>query len=65
MDNIITGAISVIIFMAFVLGLAHSIGALPFAVIVVFVCTLLGIDFFQSARQGWQEEKQKKSRAAE
>jgi len=65
MDNIITGAIAVIIFMSFVLGLAHSIGQLPFALIVVFVCILLCIDYFQSARQGLQEEKQKKSRAAD
>ena len=65
MDNIITGAIAVIIFMSFVLGLAHSIGQLPFALIVVFVCTLLCIDYFQSARQGLKEERQKKSRAAD
>ena len=65
MDNIISGAISVTIFMAFVLGLANSIGALPFVLIVVFVCTLLAIDYFQSARQGWQDEKNKKSGAAE
>jgi uncharacterized membrane protein len=65
MDNLISGAIAVIIFMSFVLGLAHSIGQLPFALIVVFVCILLCIDYFQSARQGLQEERQKKSRAAD
>jgi uncharacterized membrane protein len=52
MDNLISGAIAVIIFMSFVLGLAHSIGELPFVLIVVFVCSLLCIDYFQSARQG-------------
>ncbi len=64
MDNLISGAIAVIIFMSFVLGLAHSIGALPFVLIVVFVCGLLCIDYFQSAREGLQEERQKKSSAA-
>ena len=65
MDNIITGAISVAIFMAFVLGLAGSIKALPFAVIVVAVCAMLCTDFIQSIREGRQAEKQKKSRTAE
>jgi uncharacterized membrane protein len=64
MDNLISGAIAVIIFMSFVLGLAHSIGELPFVLIVVFVCSLLCIDYFQSARQGLQEERQKKSSTA-
>ncbi|MCG6891517.1 MAG: hypothetical protein LJE92_18195 [Gammaproteobacteria bacterium] len=54
MDNIITGAISVGIFMAFVLGLAESIRALPFAIIVVAVCAMLATDFFQSAKEGLQ-----------
>jgi len=61
MDNIITGAISVGIFMAFVLGLAGSIQALPFALIVIVVCALLCTDYFQSVREGWQSEKNKKS----
>jgi hypothetical protein len=65
MDNIITGAISVVIFMAFVLGLAGSIKALPFAVIVVIVCAMLCTDYFQSAREGLQSEKDKKSVGAE
>lgn len=61
MDNIITGAISVVIFMAFVLGLADSIKELPFVVIVVAVCAMLCTDYVQSAREGWQAEKRKKS----
>ena len=65
MDNIITGAISVGIFMAFVLGLAGSIKALPFALIVVAVCALLCTDYFQSAREGWRSEKNKKSGSTE
>lgn len=65
MDNIITGAIAVAIFMAFVLGLAGSIKALPFVVIVVSVCAMLCTDYVQSAREGLQAEKQKKSPSAE
>ena len=65
MDNIITGAISVGIFMAFVLGLAGSIKALPFALIVVAVCAMLCTDYFQSARESWQSEKDKKSGSTE
>ena len=61
MDNIITGAISVAIFMAFVLGLAGSIKALPFVVIVIAVCAMLCTDYFQSARESWQAEKRKKN----
>ena len=60
MDNIITGAIAVGIFMAFVLGLAGSIDELPFVLIVVAVCAMLCTDFFQSARDSWRAEKQKK-----
>ncbi|MCP4765644.1 MAG: hypothetical protein GY875_05175 [Gammaproteobacteria bacterium] len=65
MDNIITGAISVGIFMAFVLGLAGSIKALPFALIVIAVCAMLCTDYFQSARESWQSEKNRKSGSTE
>lgn len=61
MDNIITGAIAVGIFMAFVLGLAESISALPFVVIVVAVCLMILTDFVQSAKEGLKEEQQKKA----
>lgn len=61
MDNIITGLIAVAIFLAFSLGLAASIKALPFAVIAIVVCIMLLIDFFQSAKEGLQKEKNNKS----
>ena len=61
MDNIITGAISVAIFMAFVLGLAGSIKAMPFVIIVIIVCAMLCTDYFQSVRESLQSGKQKKS----
>jgi 4-hydroxybenzoate polyprenyltransferase len=65
MDNIITGAIAVAIFLAFVLGLAQSIGELPFVLIVVIVCAMICTDFYQSAKQGLKEERQKKTNASQ
>ncbi len=65
MDNIITGVIAVAIFLAFVLGLAQSIGALPFVLIVVIVSAMICTDFYQSAKQGLKEERQKKSNASQ
>ena len=65
MDNIITGAIAVSIFLAFVLGLAASISELPFVIIVVAVCLMIVTDFFQSAKESLQEERQKKSDPAQ
>jgi len=65
MDNIITGAISVAIFMAFVLGLAGSIKALPFAIIVIAVCAMLCTDYFQSVRESLQSGKADKPGSTE
>lgn len=65
MDNIITGAIAVSIFLAFVLGLAESISALPFVIIVVAVCLMILTDFFQSAKEGLKQEREKKSGPAQ
>jgi len=64
MDNLITGLIGVSIFIAFVLGLAQSIGQLPFAIIVLVVCAMICFDFYQSARKGLAEEKKKKEKSA-
>ena len=61
MDNIITGAIAVAIFLAFAGGLAESIGAVPFILIVIVVGIMLLIDFYESARDGLEEERKKKS----
>lgn len=61
MDNIITGAISVAMFLAFAGGLAESIGAVPFILIVVIVGAMLCTDFYESAREGLRQEKEKKS----
>ena len=64
MDNIITGAIAVSIFLAFVLGLAESISALPFAIIVIVVCFMIVTDFIQSAKDGLKDEQKKKADSA-
>ena len=61
MDNIITGAIAVAIFLAFTGGLAESIGAIPFILIVIIVGAMLCVDFYQSAKEGLEEERKKKS----
>jgi hypothetical protein len=65
MDNIITGAIAVSIFLAFVLGLAESISVLPFAIIVIVVCLMIVTDFIQSAKDGLKDEQKKKSDSAQ
>ena len=61
MDNIITGAISVAMFLAFAGGLAESIGALPFILIVIIVAAMLCTDFYESAKEGLQQQKEKNS----
>ncbi len=52
MDNVISGLIAAAIFIPFVGGLAVSIGAVPFAIIVVLVVAMMLIDYYQSARDG-------------
>ena len=64
MDNLITGAIAVAIFLAFVLGLAESIGKIPFTIIVVIVSGMIATDYYQSAKEGLKKEKEKKSNPA-
>lgn len=61
MDNIITGAIGVAMFLAFAGGLAESIGAIPFILIVVIVSIMLCTDFYKSAKEGLKQEKEKNS----
>ena len=58
MDNLITGAIAVAIFLAFVLGLAVSIGTIPFGIIVVIVSIMIVTDFYQSAKEGLNNKKE-------
>lgn len=50
MDNIISSILSAIVFIAFVGGLAESIGELPFIAIVTFVIILVSVDVVQSIK---------------
>ncbi len=59
MDNLITGLFAVVVFLSFVIGLAESINALPFSIIVGVVCVLLVTDFVQSARNGLKDNGDK------
>ena len=50
MDNAITGLIGSLLFLAFVGGLAHSIGATPFIVIVSIIGAMAVYDYDESVR---------------
>lgn len=57
MDNLISGVISIGVFAAFVVGLAASIGVVPFAIIVAIVLVLVLVSSFESIKEGLLEEK--------
>ena len=59
MDNLITSFIAVAVFLSFVLGLAISIGTIPFGIIVVIVSGMILVEFYQSAKQGLEDKKNK------
>lgn len=53
MDNMITGILAAAVFIAFVAGLAESIGAVPFMVIVAIVIVMVLVDLVQSIKAGF------------
>jgi len=57
MDNLITALLGAALFIAFVGGLAQSIGTPPFIMIVIFVVILFLVDLVQSARAGLKSKK--------
>ncbi len=57
MDNLISGVISIGVFAAFVVGLAISIGVVPFGIIVAIVLVLVLVSSFESIKKGLLEEK--------
>lgn len=57
MDEIITAVIGTVIFSAFVAGLAESIGAWPFILIVAVVILLVGVDASEVIRAKLKERK--------
>ena len=60
MDNMISGLLGAFVFVAFVAGLAESIGEAPFIIIVGFVIILMLIDLKQSIKEGLAEDKAKR-----
>ena len=59
MDNIITGVLSALLFIAFVAGLAASIGEMPFIIIVGIVSVMVLVDLTQSIKQGFSARNRK------
>jgi hypothetical protein len=48
MSNLIAGAIGMLLICSFLIGLALSIGSIPFGIIVAAVLAMALVDFFQS-----------------
>jgi 4-hydroxybenzoate polyprenyltransferase len=57
MDNLISGLIAAAIFIPFVGGLAVSIGAAPFAIIVMIVVAMMLYDYYESVRDVLRAKK--------
>ena len=57
MDIVIATSIGAVLFLAFVVGLAVSIGSIPFAVITAIVCAMMLFDFVQSSRASIKKDK--------
>ncbi len=57
MDIVITTSIGAILFLAFVVGLAVSIGSIPFAIITAIVSAMMLFDFVQSSRAALMKDK--------
>jgi len=60
MDNMITGILSAGLFIAFGAGLAESINAIPFMLIVGIVSVMLLVDLVQSIKQGFSGKDQQR-----
>ena len=54
MDQTISAVIVAIIFTAFVTGLAESIGAIPFIIIVLIVVTAMGYGVVEMFKEQWK-----------
>lgn len=62
MDNLICSILGVGVFTAFVAGLANSIAAVPFIVIVGIVLLMVFYDMREQVKIGFAEEKARKNR---
>jgi len=58
MDNIITGIIGVGIFLAFIGGLAQSIGKAPFVIIVIMISAMALYDLYENIRNDLKARKE-------
>ena len=65
MDNTITGLFGILVFLAFIGGLAHSIGATPFIIIVVVIGAMAVYDFYESVRDERKAASDKADKAIE
>ena len=59
MDNIITGFIGIAMFLAFIIGLAQSIGELPFIIIVAAISAMALYDFYENLRDARRDAEAK------
>jgi uncharacterized membrane protein len=57
MDVAIAATIGAILYLGFIIGLAVSIGSIPFAIITAFVSTLLLFDFVQSSLEALKKRQ--------
>lgn len=57
MDNLIGAVLAAMIFIAFVGGLAQSIGVIPFAIIVAAVVVAMLVDLVQSVKADLAKKK--------
>ena len=64
MDNTITGLFGIVLFLAFIGGLAQSIGALPFMIIVAIIGSMAVYDFYESVRDARKEAAAKAEKTA-
>jgi len=55
MDNNIAGLFGIVLFLAFIGGLAESIGKTPFIVIVVIIGAMAVYDYYESVRDQRKE----------
>ena len=61
MDQSISAVIGAVIFAWFTIGLAESIGAIPFIVIVGLVIVLMTIDVVQLVKDRWNPKDSNQS----
>ena len=57
MDNLIAGVVASALFLAFVLGLANSIGEPPFMIIVAIVSVMMLVDLVQAVRKEFSHKR--------